>query len=154
MFCLHLSMETFSSLKNYPTMGRMSPVLLSSQSEEMKDGVTRLKQFTYHTLLSYSSTTVVDHMPVFSTTVTFDSRSQYHLLHAVTPKNVFLLPCSQKVSSCPCACVANVIYSSNFPPLSQQNKLYHAHVPACELSICCSECRRDYLRSLELWMNC
>ena len=53
-----------------------------------------LKQFTYHTLLSYSSTTAVDRVPVFSSTVTFGSRSQYHLLCAVPPKT-FLLQCSQ-----------------------------------------------------------
>lgn len=45
-----------------------------------------LKQFTYHTLLSYSSTIVVDHVHVFSTTVTFDSRSSYHLCCTVTPQ--------------------------------------------------------------------
>lgn len=52
----------------------MSAALLSSLSEEMKDRVTRFKA-SHHTLLSYSSTIVFDHVPVFSTTVTFHSCS-------------------------------------------------------------------------------
>lgn len=146
MFCLHLSMETFSSLRNYPTMGKISPALLSLQSEEMNGGVTRFEaiDLPHFTKLqfNYSSWPCA----CFSAEQSLLIPATTTISSAQSLQKMFLLQCSQKVSSCPCAWVANVIYSNNFPSLSWQNKLYCAHVPRCELSsICCSECGRDYL---------